>query len=149
VLRLDGDSLTRIAGIRGPEGVFGIGRPATRASADGPAGLAFDRAGNLYIAGLNTKTLLMVARDGTMRLPGGLSGFYPRGPGALVSAPDGRVLAASNTAIVRLTPHGLQTIRELGRGSVAGVNAFAPEGIAVGPNGSNTVDTWVGHHIAY
>lgn len=141
ILRLDGRLLTRIAGTRGPEGVFGIGQPATRASADGPAGLAFDRAGNLYIAGLNTKTLLMVARDGTMRLPAGNNGFYPRGPGALVTAPDGRVLAANTTSIVRLTPHGIRPIRRVGR-------TFAPEGIAVGPNGSLYVDTWVGNGFA-
>jgi DNA-binding beta-propeller fold protein YncE len=86
--------LVRIAGTGdvGPAGVHGIGRPATEASADGPNGLAFDRAGDLFLAGSNTKTLLMVARDGTMRLPSGRDGFYPRGNGGLVSTADGGVL---------------------------------------------------------
>jgi len=149
ILRLSANgTLTRIAGIRGPEGVHGVGKPATRASADGPSGLAFDRSGNLFIAGMNTKTLLMVTPGGTMTLPDGKSGFYPRGFGCVVTGPDGRVLAVSGTAIVRLTPHGTEPIRDLGRRPVGGVGGFAPEGIAVAPNGAVYTDTWVGNGFA-
>jgi hypothetical protein len=69
--------LIRVAGTRRFAGVWGIRRPAPEASADGPDGLAFDRAGNLYIAGSNTKTLLMITSGGIMRLPDGTDGFYP------------------------------------------------------------------------
>ncbi len=70
--------LIRVAGVPGPAGVWGIGRRATEASADGPNGLAFDRAGNLYVAGSNTKTLLMITSSGIMQLPDGRTGSTPR-----------------------------------------------------------------------
>src|SRR5207248_1386774 len=98
--RPDGSFRVVATGLRSPAGVYGIGRPATKASADGPNGIAFDRAGNLFVAGSNTKTLLMVASDGTMRLPAGTDGFYPRGNGGLVSTADGRVLAMNGEEIV-------------------------------------------------
>ena len=50
--------LIRVAGAPGPAGVSGIGRRATEASADGPYGLAFDRAGELFLAGSTTKKLV-------------------------------------------------------------------------------------------
>jgi len=59
-------------------GGWGIGRRATEASADGPNGLAFDRAGNLYVAGSNAKTLLMITSSGIMQLPDGRTGSTPR-----------------------------------------------------------------------
>jgi sugar lactone lactonase YvrE len=143
-------ALVRIAGTGnvGPGGVRGIGRPATKASADGPNGLAFDRAGNLFVAGSNTKTLLMVARDGTMRLPSGLDGFYPRGSGGLVATPTGRVLAMNGQRIVRVTPHGIRTLVDFGRRPPGGITGFQPNGIAVAPNGVIYVDTFAGNGFA-
>src|SRR5205814_5521011 len=107
-----GGALVRIAGTGnvGPAGVYGIGRPATKASADGPNGIAFDRAGNLFVAGSNTKTLLMVASDGTMRLPAGTDGFYPRGNGGPASTPDRRGLGTNGEQIMRIGPRGVRTV---------------------------------------
>jgi serine/threonine-protein kinase len=138
--------LARIAGTGnvGPAGVHGIGRPATQASADGPNGLAFDRSGDLFIAGSNTKTLLMVARDGTMRLPAGTDGFYPRGNGGLVSTADGRVLGMNGQQIVRITPRGVRTVVDF-RNRLDG---FQPNGIAVAPSGTIYTDTYVGNGFA-
>jgi sugar lactone lactonase YvrE len=80
--------LTLIAGTRSKYGgIWGIGRPATQASPDSPDGLAFDRAGDLFIAGWATKTLLMITPSGIMKLPDGTDGFYPRWEGGLVTAP--------------------------------------------------------------
>jgi len=135
--------LVRVAGTGnvGPAGVRGIGRPATEASADGPNGLAFDRAGDLFLAGSNTKTLLMVARDGTMRLPSGRDGFYPRGNGGLVSTADGGVLGMNGQQIVRITLRGVRTVVDF-RNRLDG---FQPNGIAVAPSGAIYTDTYVGN----
>ena len=142
VLRLSPDgTLAKVAGIRGPEGVYGVGGPATRASADGPEGLAFDGAGNLFVAGFNTKTLLMVTPGGTMRLPAGIGRDYPSA-GGLVATPDGRVLATNRTSILELTPHGARTVFDFGRSRVAGIRGFVAEGIAVDRRGDIYLDTY-------
>jgi serine/threonine-protein kinase len=145
-----GGSLVRLAGTGnvGPAGVRGIGGPATKASADGPNGLAFDRAGNLFLAGSNTKTLLMVARDGTMRLPAGRDGFYPRGNGGLVADAGGAVLAMDGDRIVRVTPRGMGTVVDFRGRRVGGVTGFQPNGIAVDAHGAIYADTYVGNGSA-
>ncbi|MGH2344866.1 MAG: hypothetical protein ACRDG4_06540, partial [Chloroflexota bacterium] len=140
--------LTRVAGSSTLRyaGVYGIGKPAAAASPDGPYGLAFDRAGNLYIEGINTKTLLMINPKGIMTLPMGEDGFYPRGPSGIVTAPAGCVLAMNNLRIVRLTPKGEQTIFDFaGRHVLGSSGAFLPNGIAVAPNGTIYTDTDAGN----
>ncbi len=87
----------------------------------------------------------MITPDGTMTLPAGRSNLYPRGEGSLVTTPDGRVLAANVTAIVRLTPKSVQPILDLGSKPFDGISGFAPEGIAVSRNGAIYVDTWLGN----
>ena len=144
-LGLDG-TLTRVAGIRSRyAGVYGIGRPATEASDDGADGLAFDSAGNLYLAGFATKTLLMIDRRGRMRLPDGISGFYPRGFGGLVTTPDGRVVAISTQAIVELTPRGPKPIYTFTGRNAAGITGFLPAGVAVSANDVIYTDTGYGN----
>jgi len=141
--------LTRVAGTgnAGPAGVSGIGGPATRASADGPSGLAFDRAGDLFIAGFNTKTLLMVTRNGTMTLPDGRDGFYPRGEGGLLATRRG-VLAIDGQRIVRLMPHGIRTLVDFRGRRLGGVTGFEPNGIAYAGGGALYVDTYEGNGFA-
>jgi hypothetical protein len=148
VLRLGpGGTLVKVAGIRGPAGIYGIGRPATRASADGPVGLAFDRARDLFIAGFNTKTLLMVTPGGTMRLPAGTDGDYPS-EGGLATTPDGRVLATNRTSILELGPHGARRIFDFTRSRVGGVRGFVAEGIAVDRRGNLYLDTYPSGYAA-
>lgn len=139
--------LTRVAGIRGVAGVTGAGRPAAKASADGPDGLAFDQAGNLYIAGSNTKELLMITAGGRMRLPAGQTGFDPRGPGGLAAGPAG-VVAMNGQRVQRITRRGLRTLLDFSRGHPAGLSGFLPNGIAVGPGGVIYLDTDAGNGYA-
>lgn len=149
ILRVTSGTLARVAGIPGNrEGLVGIGGPATGASVDGPSGLAFDRAGNLYVAGFNTKTLLMVTAGGTMTLPAGADGFYPHGEGGLVSSPDGGALAINQQRVVRVTPHGLQTVIDFGGHTIHGIHGFLPNGIAVASNGAIYLDTFEGNGYA-
>jgi len=140
--------LIRVAGTRRFAGVWGIGRPAAEASADGPDGLAFDRAGNLYIAGFNTKTLLEITSGGIMRLPDGKDGFYPRGPGGLAPAPNGSVLAMNGQQIDKITSRGLRILYTLPAHPPIGINGFAPDGIAVAANGTIYLDTYRGNGFA-
>jgi len=147
VLRLNGDgTLTRIAGVRGPEGVWGLGRRAAAVSVDGADGLAFDRAGDLYLAGFNTKTLLMVDRHGIMRAPLGTgTGFYPRGPGGLVTDPGGHVIAMDTQRIVELGRHAERTLYNFDGKKVAHVRNFLPDGLAVSRHGVVYTDTFYGN----
>lgn len=149
ILRLDAAArLVHVAGIRGDAGLLGSGRPATRASVDGPSGLAFSRAGALYIAGFNTKTLLMITAGGRMRLPIGLTSFNPRGPGGLVTEPGGGVLAMNNQLVQRITSRGLHTLLDLSHTHPAGISGFLPNGIAAAPNGAIYLDTYAGNGFA-
>jgi sugar lactone lactonase YvrE len=136
--------LARVAGTRGAAGVTGIGRPAANASADGPDGLAFDRAGDLYIAGGNTKQLLMITPGGLMRLPIGRTGFYPHGMGGLAAGPAG-VIAMNGQRVQEITHRGLRTLLDFSRDRPAGIRGFLPNGIAAGPDGVIYLDTYAGN----
>ncbi|MGH8979559.1 MAG: hypothetical protein ACRDWE_00855, partial [Acidimicrobiales bacterium] len=146
VLALEPDgTLMSVLGNQGPYGgIDGLGGPAVDASADGAAGLAFDSAGNLFVFGFDTKSILMIAPDGLASLvPGTL---YPRGSGGLVSTPGGAVLAMSDTSIVRLTPQGEHTVFAFPAGpsptdSYLGVKNVAPAGIAISPDATTYFDT--------
>ncbi len=142
ILRLNtGGTLTRIAGNHRYEGVFGVGGPAVSASPDGPNGLAFNRAGDLFIAGVNTKALLMIGRSGTMRAPIGQTGFYPRGSGGIVPTNTGKVVAMQTQTIVALTPTRMTTIYNFNGRRIAGIRGFLPNGLAVSASGTIYTDT--------
>lgn len=148
ILRLSAGKLTKVAGTRGRRaGIFGIG-PATEASPDGPTGLAFDSARNLYVAGFDTKTLLMIDRGGKLRLPAGKDGFYPRGNGGLVTTPSGGVLAMNGQQLVRVGPGGLRPFVDFARRKLGGLRGFSPDGIAIASNGIVYADTWRGNGFA-
>jgi DNA-binding beta-propeller fold protein YncE len=83
----------------------------------------------------------MIEPAGVMRLPAGMTGFYPRGAGGLVATADGHVLAMDTQDIVAVSPAGIRTIDALGSRKIAGVEHFLPDGIAVSPDGTIYVDT--------
>lgn len=69
--------VTRIAG-NGVEGAAGIGGPPSNVSMNDPQGLAFDNAGNLYIADAGNNRILKVSAD---------PAFNPADPAALAGGP--------------------------------------------------------------
>lgn len=139
-------TLRRIVGSRSCAGVCGLGQPATHASADGPSALAFDRSGDLYIAGQNTKTLLMITHNHIMTRPYGGYGLYPHGDAGFIADRDGSVIAMASQEIIRLTPRGVRPIVDFSRSHLLGRrDAFLPNGIAVAPDGTIYTDTWAGN----
>jgi sugar lactone lactonase YvrE len=146
VLRLERDgTLTRVAGVRRTAG-FGVGRPARESSADGVNAIAFDAAGNVYLAGSNTKTLLMIDHaTGLMRGPAGVDGFYPRGDGGLAATSKGTVLGMNTQEIVEVTPHSVRPIYNFGGRKTAGISGFLPDGLAVSHDGAIYTDTDYGN----
>jgi sugar lactone lactonase YvrE len=114
VLRLASDG--RLYIVAGPAvtkfaGVSGIGGRATKATPDGPDGLAFDAQGDLYIAGSATKALLMIDTNRVMRqIISSSYGFYPRGDGGLVTGTNGIVYAMNDQQLVRLSPEGEKVV---------------------------------------
>jgi hypothetical protein len=143
------DTLIPVVGAPGPNvGLYGLGGPATAGSADFPTGIAFDSAGNLYVAGFATKSLLMVTPDGTLTQPAGTKQIYPRGDGGLVSAPDGGVIAMDSQAVLSIRPALTRTITSFEGGLFHGIRGFSPDGIALGSDGTIYVDTWSGNGYA-
>ncbi|HET6873642.1 MAG TPA: hypothetical protein VFH70_02625 [Acidimicrobiales bacterium] len=154
VLRLEANrTLTVVAGSPAAhQGLDGVGGPATAGSADGANGIAFDSAGNLYISGFNTKSLIMVTPGGTLTLPPGIGGIYPRGDGGLATMPDGSVVAMDTQRVLTVTPTGpggnasFQISFE--SGTFDGISGFSPNGIAVGRDGTVYLDTYKGNGYA-
>jgi sugar lactone lactonase YvrE len=131
-------------------GDYGAGGPAVAGSADGPNGLAFDASGDLYIAGSNTKEILMVDPRGILH---DIGSVYPRGPGGLVTVPGGSVVAMDELGLVQLSPTGIRSIFRFPGGYKAkilfhGINGFSPNGIAVDADGTMYVDTFYGNGYA-
>jgi hypothetical protein len=142
ILRLNRNgTLTRIAGNDRLEGVVGVGRPALNGSPDGPSGLAFNSDDDLFIAGQNTKTLLMIDRHGVLHAPLGKDGFYARGVGGLVTAADGSVIAMQTQSILQLKTTGAKTLFSFDSRRVDGITGFLPNGIAISKGGTIYTDT--------
>jgi sugar lactone lactonase YvrE len=72
--------ISTIAGT-GTSGFFGDGGAATSARLDNPKGLAYDEAGNLYIADYNNHRIRKVNSDGIISTVAGTSGFGFSGDG--------------------------------------------------------------------
>jgi DNA-binding beta-propeller fold protein YncE len=141
------DKLDLVAGdphIRA-EGIANMGMPATKASPDGPAGIAFNRTGDLFIFGSNTKALLMIGPNGIIHALIGqqpMTGFFPHSAGGLVTAPDGQVFGLDAQSLYRLTTTGARNVVDFITDALTrDWSGFLPNGIAVAANGSIYVDT--------
>lgn len=68
-------TITTVAGT-GTSGFSGDNGPATTARLNSPSGVAFDDAGNLYIADMNNKVVRKVTPSGTITTIAGVAGTY-------------------------------------------------------------------------
>ncbi len=120
-------TITTIAGT-GTAGFSGDGGPATAAELNYPAGLAFDSAGNLYIADSSNNRVREVVVAGTITTvlgtgaPGATLPNQLNVPTGLAIDPSGNldVADSGNQRIQQLTPSGaIQTLPGAGRGLAA------------------------------
>jgi sugar lactone lactonase YvrE len=125
---------------------------ATSASFLNPTGLAFDRAGNLYVAELGGGIRKITPAGDVTTLPG-TSGFYVY---SLVADDAGAVYAAAITdeTIRKILPDGTVSIFAGSSGSIGSVDGPAatarfnsPVGLALGRDGALYVSDYGGHKI--
>jgi sugar lactone lactonase YvrE len=101
-----GGNVVAVAGT-GDAGPSGDGGPATRAQLNLPSGLAFDQAGNLYIADTGNGRVRKVTPDGTITtVAGGSDADRLVRPAAVVVDAAGSLLIADtgNHRVVKLAP---------------------------------------------
>jgi len=157
VVRLDKASgkLTRVAG-NGVKGYAGDNGPATQAELSGPAGIAIDAAGNLYIADFNNARVRMVSNGIISTVAGsGVSGYAGDGgpaTGAQLNGPND--IAVDKAGNLYVADFYNQAIRQVANGTIttfAGNGGFGyagdgghatdallggPAGIALDPGGN-------------
>jgi hypothetical protein len=170
VVRLTPNGLIEwVAGKRGASDCgFGIYcNPAGEADFTYPDQLAFDGAGDLFVAVDNGPSLYEIAANGRLAYLGQFRGDGGGVAGALAEAPDGTVVEAGTLGLARLPTNGRfklpkqpsQLPRAPGdaipgnldqglgpnKELVGGSNIFiAGDGVAVGPNGAVYADTNTG-----
>lgn len=156
-------TLTTVAGTA-TAGYFGNTGLATRAQLQGPLGIAFDKAGNLYIADADNNCVRKVDKAGIITLYAGnakghgtgLGGYSGDGgkataaqinqPGGLVFDEEGNLYIADcfNHCIRKVTAGGIiSTIAGTGQAGFGGDGEIArkamlnfPDGLAAGKDGS-------------
>jgi hypothetical protein len=110
-----------------------------------PTELAFDDSGDLYVSTGNSFQLVELPKKGHAFC---VSGLRRAGgsPGALASGPDGTVFGSWQFSIVRIESSKVKTFLSFSIDSVPSVRgAFAPDDIAVAPNGTIFSDTESGN----
>src|SRR5262249_13763054 len=86
IRRIDaGGVITTIAGV-GPSGFAGDGGLATDADLFGPGALAFDHAGNLYVADANNNRIRRIDAAGVITTVAGTGDMGPAGDGGPATA---------------------------------------------------------------
>jgi sugar lactone lactonase YvrE len=136
--------ITTVAG-NGVHGFGGNNGPATQAALDYPTSVAFDSAGNLYIADQHNNRLRKVTPGGTITTLAGAGAFGFFGelsgnggpaiqaelffPGGLAFGPDGSLYFSDtwNNQIRRISPAGIIT-PFAGTGGLDGGHGFAGDG---------------------
>jgi len=158
VFKLDSTGTVTLVAGNSRQGFSGDGGVATLAELNGPQGMAFDAAGDLYIADTGNHRIRQVTPDGNIHTFAGTgqAGLYPITGPALQSplnSPGG--VAVDSSGNVYIADTGNHFIRVVGTDgnlrSFAGVpypgfsgdtfaaissNLFAPQDVAVGSNGT-------------
>jgi sugar lactone lactonase YvrE len=148
IVRVEDDgSLTAVAG-NGEPGFSGDGGPASKAELDRPVDMAFDRAGNLYIADLLNNRVRKVDTQGVITTLAGTGGMSLSGDGWLASSVDlGTPTAvttdpAGNVYVVDGATHRVRRIDRQGRiWTVAGNGTTGYSGDG-GPPAAARLDPW-------
>jgi trimeric autotransporter adhesin len=141
VLVVEGDTLRTVAGT-GAAGFTPDGKLPTSTSLNSPHGLAFDNAGNLYIADTGNHRILKLTRTGTLTTVAGGGADPLDEPRGIAVEPSGTLLIADtgNGRLRRLGPAGTLTDACDRRLSlVRGVTVRADGVIFIAESGANRV----------
>jgi uncharacterized protein (TIGR03437 family) len=122
-------TLIRVAG-NGRSGNSGDGGPAINAQLTNPLGIAFDAAGNMYVADRDANVVRKIATDGTISTVAGTSGEL-NGPFAVAVDAAGNIYVSDtgHQRVARYTPDG--RFSSVGDGLLNG-----PEGLAIDSAGN-------------
>jgi len=101
-----------------------------------PDGLAFDGSGDLFMTCSMTNDLLEETAGGKFTYRGILRPHDAEA--ALASSPDGSVIGPWQSAVYRYTAIQQQLIKSFG--TIGGIGAFWPQGVAVAPDGTVYLD---------
>jgi sugar lactone lactonase YvrE len=159
--------ITTVAGT-GQRGYSGDGGPATQAKLNGPLGVVFDAAGNMYIADENNSRVRKVDKNGIITTVGGTGDFGCSGNGGPATAgmmanphgmafgPDGSLYVSEGAcnAVRKITPDGtLLPVLGTGVGGCSGLDGGPALSAQVNNPGDITFDRrgnlYVGDPYAY
>ena len=141
VRKISGGTITTFAGTGGTPGYMGDGAAATKAEMLGPAGVAVDSSGNVYIADTENHVIREVTTDGNISTlagsnVGGYAGDGNPAPLAELDFPTG--VAVDSSGNVYIADSGNNVIREVSGGNintiVSGLND--PETVVVDAAGN-------------
>ena len=151
------DATGAIVGVAGTgkPGPLGDGGPATQATLNHPTRLAFDAAGNLYIADTDNHRVRRVDTAGTITTVAGNGEYGTDGlggpateaqlrfPGGMAVAPDGSLYITDYDRVLRVDPAGVMTLfagasepTGDGDGGPATEAAISTDAIALDPHGN-------------
>jgi len=123
-------AISTLAGT-GAAGFSGDGGPAVKAMLDGPAGLAVDAAGDLYVADSNNRRVRIIRPDGVIETIAGTGAAGSTGDGgpadiATLGDPEGLALDGTGNLFVGDDDTAGNRVRRIGRDGI--ISAFAGTG---------------------
>jgi len=112
-----------VAGTGGASGYSGDGGPATKAKLNQPLGIAFDTAGNLYIADAGNNVIRMVTKDGTISTiaGSGKSGLGDGGPATSAQLNKPEAVAVDAGGGIYISDYFNNRVREVVNGTITTV----------------------------
>ena len=145
VLKLSNGSISLAAG-NGTAGFSGDGGPASNAAINPPTGIAFDRAGNLYISDSQTNRIRKISNGVITTVAGnGSAGFSgDGGPPVAASLSSPGSLAVDNAGNLYIADVGNFRVRKVANGNITTVAGDGTRVLTSPPDNAGATSTSVG-----